>query len=396
MTTFIFVVVWATLILRLPAVRNPRQRPAWIVLVPLGVGAAVVMLLQSQRATRFNAAIGLAQGNELIVGLVAAIDFAAVWWFALFLQSNDHPVKRWKYWAPVYAAATMSALTIVFFALTPAHDRFAEHARHWWIGYAVAWSTYGTITVVNAAVLFLRSTCTVRNPSLRISFLALTIGTGAEVPYLLLRAIRWFTPQDHPLLIHVASACSDMRFVLVALGCSSAALQQLGASIVYWYQRQRLYRLWASLRAATPELVLTPPRSRSSDLITFRNSWAELHQRIIEMQDCISALRSGWATTELIHRATNYAASVAPSVDDQLTATACWVATATRSATAGHPRLDDQTLPEAPDVNELLQVRYLIRLSHTVQSRAVKSFVVDTVPQLQGLHTAESTHELSN
>ncbi|MFI1971292.1 DUF6545 domain-containing protein [Streptomyces cinnamoneus] len=372
----ILYVVWAVLVLRLPALRRPSQRPVWLVLLALATGSLVI---QAGVAHWIDDTTGIAKASELAVALVALTDFAAVWWFAVALHSAGHPTPAWLRRAPAVCAGTMAALAVVFFALAPAADRFGARAHGWWVPYAVAWIGYGLITAVGAGALFWRHGVTMRSPVLRLSMLALAVGTTAEVPYLVIRAIRWFTEAPQELAL-AGFWCSFTRFVLVALGCSLAALEPLRRAAVYWYRRQRLHGMWILLRQATPDLLVVAPRSRVPDLLAFGDSWEQLHQRVVDIRDSITFLHDGWASPELLREAARHAAAATGGDGGRLVATACWIEATRRDAVRGAPKLhlelDKDLLPEvrAGESTVHREIRHLLRLHRALRSRPVRAF----------------------
>ncbi|MFI5497221.1 MAB_1171c family putative transporter [Actinoplanes sp. NPDC051859] len=362
----ILVVVWIVVILRLPAVRRPGQRPAWIVLLCLALGSVAI---QAGIAEWIDATTGVPQLSDLVVALVALTDFAAVWWFALHLRRDTQPGPA--RWAPLLAAATMAVLAVLFFLITPEADRFGAQARGWWIGYAVAWIAYGVTTALAAALIFWRTARSVRSPLVRYSMVALTVGVGAELPYLVIRAIRWFVPDAPAGLVLAGFWCSFTRFVVIALACSVAALEPAVRALVYRARRQRLAGLWTLLRAATPELVLHEPASRTADLLAPGNSWELLHQRVVEIRDSITLLHDGWATPDLLADA---------AAGRRLVAIACWLEVTRRSALAGLPRTAQEPghdlLPDVRATTATMrrEVSQLVRLHREITSRTVRDF----------------------
>lgn len=385
-------IVLAVLALRIPSLRRPRQRPLWYVLLALATGS---LAIQPQVGPWIDGATGIAKAGELTVTMVALTDFAAVWWLAVALHSAGHAAPARLRRAPVVCAAAMALLAVAFFAVTPASDRFGAQAHGWWTGYAVAWIAYGAVTATGAAAVFWRHGITMRSPALRTSVLALAVGTSAELPYLVIRAIRWFTPHAPSMLALVGFWCSFARFVLVALGCSLAALEPLRRAFAYWYRRQRLRGLWLLLRQATPELVLAPPGSRGLDLLAFDNTWERLHQRVVDIRDSITFLHNGWASPVLLEQASQYAAGCAGKDAggdrsghgdrsgqdrERLLAVACWIEAARRDALAGAPKLhcelDKDLLPDvhasASTVHR--EIRHLLCLHRALRSRPVRAF----------------------
>ncbi|MEU4209226.1 DUF6545 domain-containing protein [Streptomyces sp. NPDC026206] len=376
----ILLVVWAVLVLRISAIWRAPQRPVWVVLLVLATGS---LMIQAPVGRWLDSTTGVAKAGELSVALVALTDFAAVWWFAVALHMAGHSTPAWLRRAPAVSAATMAVLAVVFFVITPAPDRFGAQAHGWWAGYAVAWITFGLLTAVGAGALFWRHGITMRSPVLRLSMLALAVGTTAELPYLAIRAVRWFT-EAPPTLALVGFWCSFTRFVLVALGCSLAALEPLRKAALFWYRRQRLYGLWMLLRQATPELVVIAPRSRVSDVLTLSNTWEQLHQRVIDIRDSITFLHDGWASPQLLREAAQRAAGLGHRDRERLLAAACWIEATRRDALAGaaklHHELDKDLLPEvhASESTVHREIRHLLRLHRALRTRTVQAFA-DTV-----------------
>ncbi|OJF14458.1 hypothetical protein BG844_09665 [Couchioplanes caeruleus subsp. caeruleus] len=333
--------------------------------------------MQAGVARRIDDATGVTHLSDLVVTMVALTDFAAVWWFAQHLRRDEEPGPARR--APLSAAAAMATAAIVLFILTPEADRFGKQAHGWWIVYAIAWIGYGATTAVAAAAIFWRTARSMRSPLLRYSMIALTIGVGAELPYLVIRAIRWFVPGTPAELAVAGFWCSFARFVVVALACSIAALEPMRKAVVYWGRRQRLHRLWSLLRESTPELVLHEPVSRTADLVGFGNTWELLHQRVVEIRDSITFLHDGWATPALLRAAVDHAGKTGAG-PQRLVAIACWVEATRRQALAGVPRTAQEPGQELlPDVRATAstmrrEVSQLVRLHRHLTSRAVQDF----------------------
>jgi hypothetical protein len=373
----LLLIVWTVLIIRIPAAWRPRQRPAWMVLVALAGGSVVI---QAEVAQWINRVSGVARASDLVVALVALVDFAAVWWFALDLHRAAGAVRnRWQR-APLIAAGTMALLAIGFFVVTPAADRFGEQAHGWWFGYALAWIGYGATTAVGAATIFWRHGWAMRSMVLRVSLLALALGTAAELPYLAIRAVRWSVPDAPSALVLIGFWCSFTRFVVVALACSLATLEPLRRAALYRLRRQRLYRLWLLLRTATPDLVLQPPRAPVVDLMASGSSWELLHQRVVDIRDSVASLRDGWATQQLLDDAARYSAALGRPDRERTVAVACWIETARRAALAGEPKLhqelDGSLLLDvyASESTVRREVSQLLRLFRCLRSGTVRSF----------------------
>ena len=78
--------VICALFLRAPSIRDLRQRPIWVVFVPLAAGAIAIQFLRDDLAASLNDLVGIDEFNQLLASLMALCDFAAVWWFAVRLE----------------------------------------------------------------------------------------------------------------------------------------------------------------------------------------------------------------------------------------------------------------------------------------------------------------------
>ncbi|MDQ8702859.1 hypothetical protein RCO28_10205 [Streptomyces sp. LHD-70] len=373
----VLAVVWTVLVLRIPALRRSGQRPVWAVLLVLAAGS---LLIQAQMGAWVDEVTGVPKAGELAVTLIALTDFAVVWWFALTLRAVDRPTPAWLRRAPLGCALVTAGAAFAFFVLADEQDRYGEQAHGWWVAYALVWVGYGLVTAVGAAAVFWRYGLRMLSPTLRASMLLLALGTSAEVPYLVIRGLRWFDPDASPALALAGFWCSFARFVLVALGCSLAAIDPLRKASLFYYRRQRLFRLWRLLRQATPELLVVTPQSRLSDLLTFRNSWELLHQRVIDIRDSIIFLRDGWASEELLREAARHIQESELRERERLLATACWIEAARRDALAGEPRRHEEVhsglLPEVHGSESTMprEITYLVRLYRFLSSRHVSEF----------------------
>ncbi|MET9535881.1 DUF6545 domain-containing protein [Streptomyces sp. NPDC006649] len=341
--------------------------------------------IQEPIANWIDATTGIAKASELVVSLLATCDFACVWWLAVSLQQSEGPTLSWLRRAPVTCAASMAILAVAFFSLAPATDRFGTRANGWWIPYAASWLTFGTITAAGAGIVFWRQRTAVLSPVLRVSLMAIALGTSAEIPYQAFRGIEYFG-SPIPALPLICFWISDSRFILVALGCSFAALEPLIRSAVSWYCRQLLYRLWVLLRQATPELMITPSRSQIEDIFNLRDSREQLHQRVVDIRDSTTYLSASWASPELLDRASVHATKDGYDDQDRMVATACWLEVTRRQALAHSPKLyrnlDGLLLVEVQVGNAvaLREVRQLHRLYRALKSRAVREFADSLQP----------------
>jgi uncharacterized protein DUF6545 len=305
-------IMCCVLALRAPSIRAPRQRPILVVLLPLTVGTLSLQLLQGKTADRLNQLAGIDQINQLAVSLIAMTDFAAVWWFAIQLHFPSSNLR----WIPGITALLTAPVLIGFFAVTPASLRYGDHANSWWIGFAITWICYCTINHLGAAALLISAGRTVTRRTLKVSIFLMAAGSATELPYLFIRALRWFTSTP-PCLVNWNLLLSFIRFALVALGSCLAATQPLQHTLRDHYHYRRLAPLWTLLTTTTPHSHTTPTAPRS----TGSCGWELLHQRIIDIHDSLTALHAH-ATPQLHAEAHRYSTLHAPAQHRRIAALA--------------------------------------------------------------------------
>lgn len=345
------------LALRAPSIRAPRQRPILFVLLPLTVGTLSLQLLQGETADRLNHLVGIDQVNQLVVSLVAMTDFAAVWWFAIQLHFPGSNLR----WIPGITVLLTAPVLIGFFAVTPASLRYGDHADDWWIGFAITWICYCTINHLGAATLLISVGRTVTLRTLRVSIFLMAAGSAAMIPYLIIRALRWFTSAP-PGLANWNLLLSFIRFALVALGSSLAATQPLLRTLRDHYHYRRLAPLWTLLTSTTPHLRTTPTALRS----TGSRGWELLHQRIIDIHDSLTALHA-YATPQLHADAHRYSTLHAPAHHHRIAALAYITAESLNTAPvlnagkATPPPLDPLTAPELLHLHRIISQNPTLR-----------------------------------
>jgi uncharacterized protein DUF6545 len=341
--------ICCVLALRAPSIRAPRQRPILVVLLPLTVGTLSLQLLQGKAADRLNHLVGIDQINQLVVSLVAMTDFAAVSWFAIQLHFPGSNLR----WIPGITALLTAPVLIGFFAATPASLRYGDHANGWWIGFAITWICYCTINHLGAATLLISAGRTVTHRTLRVSIFLMAAGSAAMIPYLIIRALRWFTSAP-PCLANWNLLLSFTRFTLVALGSCLAATQPLLRILRDDYHYRRLAPLWTLLTTTTPHLRTTPTAARSSG----SRGWELLHQRIIDIHDRLTALHAH--ATPQLHAAANRYSLHSPAHHRRIAALAYITARTLNTAPvlntdkATPPPLDPLTAPELLHLHRIM------------------------------------------
>ncbi|SMC74151.1 MAB_1171c family putative transporter [Kibdelosporangium aridum] len=370
----ILTVVWVVVLVRTPAMlRDPQQRPLWVVLVVIALGAIPI---QSWFAVWIDDLTGDPKFHNLFRGLFAVLDAAVTWRFVVHIAGRKgtwwHSAGgRWFRAATAWAVAI--AITICYYVTAPA-ERFRPSPDGPFAVYNILIFLYLGVSLGAAAWQMWRHLPGVRGRTLRAGLALVAIGNLMEVPFAVIRVGERLTWWASPVLTDVAFYASTARFIMVPLGCVVAAFEPMRTALLYYYRRIRLYSLWRSLRAATPEIALAEPMSRWQDIRTMDNAWERLHRRIIEIRDSAFYLYDTWGWPELVDQAAN------DGRNDRIGVTARWLEVAKRESIAGSAKryrsLDKAFLPalaaEESTVHE--ETRYLLRLHSALGSPAVQAF----------------------
>jgi hypothetical protein len=376
----IIAVVLTVLILRTPSmVRDREQRPLWLMLVVFAGGSIVI---QSWFGEAINKATGISQFNNLVQGVWGILNVAVTLEFVTRLAQSATDTRRRLAWRTAAACVTAAAMAL-FFALTPASERFKPpHGASAFTAYALSAAVYMIGASTIATWILWRHLSHVRGKTLYLALLMLTIGNATQVPFMAIRTVQRLTPYATPGLLQTAFLLNTTRFILVPLGCAVVAVEPLRKSVAYYYRRARIAALWYLLRSATKEIALTPPVSRRRDLLLVDDTWERLHRRVIEIRDSIFYLYDTWVWPDLVDQATRYAQTTAAPQRHRTVTIACWLEAARRAALIESPKqhhrdLDKAMLPDllADQSTVHTETRYLLQLHRAMRSRVVRNFV---------------------
>ncbi|WP_410658138.1 MAB_1171c family putative transporter [Amycolatopsis sp. lyj-112] len=366
-------VVLTTLLARAPSLlRGGRnQRPLLLV---LAVFAASSVLVQPWFGAWVNDVTGIVSFNNLLQGVWGIVDITATLSFVVHLTGSRPLSGRRKLVWGAWASASGFAM-IALFAVTSPEDRFTSSGESApFAAYALVAAAYMVGAAGTAAWLLWRHLPAVRGGPLRPALTMILAGDLVIVPFMAIRTVERLTPIPS-WLPAVAVALSTIRFVLFPLGCVIVALEPFRTAAVHRYRRIRLYSLWRSLRASTPELSLTPVPSRARDLFDTGDAWESLHRRVIEIRDSIFQLYDTRVWGELL----DHARTQAPPGDPELSTIACWLEVARRTALGPDPKLhqnlDKSQLPELLADSTLgHETRYFLELHRVLRSAPVREF----------------------
>jgi hypothetical protein len=369
----VLILVSAVVLLRISAVRSPRQLPLWLMLVVQDVG--IIAGLPPVSAA-INDVSGVPQLADLIKGLCAVALATALLSLATHLHSAERegppPRRRLRF---TLAAVTVSGQVACFCLAIGLHARlrpgflstpgeFSVVTAYWlfFLPYMITarfWST----------ILFWRTLPRVRSFLPRAGIFLLGLSTSVSLVYLGSRVFSLFSASA--VLLDVSFYASATAFALLGLGGSLAALEPVRRAILDWYHSQLLYSLWHDLCAVVPQIALQPARGRLVDALTLRNNRLRLHRRLVEIRDGLLVLRE-WITPEDLEDIHGVVSETELGGDDaEAVITALWV----RSAL--HARQKD--LPRSPVMLDLVrrggsdvrgELRWLLLLARAYRTSA--------------------------
>ncbi|QUQ70187.1 MAB_1171c family putative transporter [Kutzneria sp. CA-103260] len=337
---FLMCLSCGVVLLRLPALRSPQQRPIWFTLFFQGFGSVIQI---PAVAAALNSAIGIPKVVSLISGINSVIVVTAILTFAIRLDKADKPdLAPWRRPRLIYAVLTVVTMAAAFLTAlahsTPARDRFLPAVGTftpltvYWIAYLLC------ITVASAwaTVLFWRQLPKLQTKTLRYAVLMLAVASSDMLVYTASRTGAVLS--TNPVFINVGSFTSSVYFILVTVGCSVSVTAPLIRKIGVWRDCNRLYSLWKPLCEAEPKISLEGSRSRISDLLSIQNIDFRHHRRIVEIRDGLLVLRE-WISTPLLARIeSELTRENVGGLDAKAAVTACWLQVALHRHDKGFER----------------------------------------------------------
>jgi len=251
--------------------------------LPVPFGTAVDQFLGVPRLDRL---VGCLAAVALIAGL---LDFAVK-------MSSDWKVRpapwhrvRFAY-AGLTAAVMVASFTVATVLGTPSSAKFLPVPGTFNVVtvYWIAYIAFVVVTSVWAAVLYWKQVPRTTLMSIRIAVLLLACATTVEpFPYLL-RIPSLFS--SDVAYLNAVTVLSTIYFVLVAVGCSIAAIQPVIKARRDWTNCRRLYPLWHALVLAAPDIELMTPPDPAAGLLHRRDNALRLHRRMVEIRDGLLAM----------------------------------------------------------------------------------------------------------
>jgi hypothetical protein len=383
--TGLLVLSWTMVIVRLPALQSKRQRSVWTVLFSLGLGVTV---LQSSLAASIDRHTGIPHVSNLVSSLLAGCMVTSVLTLAARVtvsnQAERVPWLRPWFWC---ALAAMALLVLTFTGAIVSHAPSTAGSRFLpppgtFTALTAYWVIYDTFTVSAsawAAFVFWRYLSRVHG-LLWIAELLLALATTAGVFYFTTRWVALFSASQAPLAWGLLA--SSMYFVLVALGCSIAAMESLVDLAFKWWNCQKLYPLWRSLCEAVPHIALRAPRSWIWDCLLVANNSDRLTDRMVEIRDGLSDMRR-WVTASDMERIRT-SLPVTGLDQDEVEAfrTACWLRVALDAKSGGAPESDEcEDLARLGGDDAQAERRWLRRVAAAWESHEVRQCAATVVAE---------------
>lgn len=197
------------------------------------------------------------------------------------------------------AAATVTAIVALFFTIGRLPDAW-EFSDYYHLGnvaaYRFVYLGYMGIAALVLTVIWARFAIASVDLRLKTEFSLLAVGGATGLAYLandagvVAKALGWNSPswwaneRYTSLLIGVA-------VTLMFLGATTPGWLHLIHSIRAHLAFLRLRRLWLTLRAAVPQVVLISVNPLWKDLLDPRGATFKLHRQVVEIRDALLLLR---------------------------------------------------------------------------------------------------------
>jgi hypothetical protein len=287
----LLVLSWTVVVLRFPAIRSREQRPAWFILLML----AIAIPLPVSAASTVDQFFGIPRLDRLVGILAALAVMAGLLDFAVKMSSDwkvrPAPWHRVRFaYAGLTAAAMTASFTVASVLGTATSDKFLPAPRTFnavtvfWI----AWIVFGVVTNAWAAVLFWKQVPRTTLASIRIAVLLLACATTVSPIWFLTRIASLLSSAT--VFLNAVSVVSTIYFVLVAVGCSIAAIQPVIKAGRDWASCHRLYPLWRDLALAAPDIAFMTRPGPAADFFHFRHNALRLNRRMVEIRDGFLAM----------------------------------------------------------------------------------------------------------
>jgi hypothetical protein len=302
---------------------------------------AITIPLPAGTATTVDQFLGVARLDRL-VGCLAAVAMMAGLLDLAVKMSSDWKVRPapWHRVRFAYAGLTTATMTVCFTAATvlgtastdkflPAPRTFTAVTVYW-----IAYISFGIVTNVWATVLYWKQVPRTTLASIRIAVFLLACATTVGPLWHLTRIPSLFS--SDVVFLNAVSVLSTIYFVLVAVGCSIAAIQPVIQAARDRANCHRLYPLWRDLVSAAPDIALPP--EPAVGFFHFPDNALRLNRRMIEIRDGLLAMDKWLWPADL---AKVPPARLAPDIpEDRLaaTTTACLLQIAFQAFAAGRER----------------------------------------------------------
>lgn len=393
------VIIWAAVAYKLQSHLRarrrlgPSQRDLLLTLSFLGLGAIVVL---PPVHLAIDVAVGVPNLARLLGnGLVLLACSAAQAFFVRMTEPEARAVVAIRWYRAVLIVALV--LLVAFFAAASLRDEALDFTRRFAdapfiLEYKLVFLTYFGLALANISHLAWRYGRIATNPALRLGLLLNTLGGVSGLLYALNdgayvvgRRLALPYPLVDPVpvtqaLLFLSAACFAVGSTLPEWG------QRAGVPALYRWCSQyrslrRLYPLWLTLCAATPEIALVPPQSPLRDALATHDLDFRLYRRVVEIRDGALALRpyrAAWI--ERLARELCKRAGLAPE-DTEVAVEAACLAAAVRLKRE-HRRLptEESAMPPSTQVTQGgADLASEVALLERVAERFERSPIVRTV-----------------
>jgi hypothetical protein len=301
------VLLWATVLGRLPAVRrrpnDPALRSWWLALLSLAAAVTVLMPPVQQTVDRTVGMVDLALlvGHSLALG--CACGAQAFLLYSNYPQAEAGPKVHRQVWVLVGTLMAMAALFTVGQGDHEAFDLLSRDVTAWPVlCYWLLFLGVLGLALVSAVRLIGRWARLTDRELLRGGLRMLAAGAAVGLVWVGYNLVFLAASQ----LGH-AQLLGDQQLITQGLSVASVLLMVVGFTMPAWGPRvglprllrwvrhyrahRRLYLLWRDLCQVVPDIALVQPTARWRDAVAVQDLGFALHRRVIELRDARLRLR---------------------------------------------------------------------------------------------------------
>jgi len=360
LATILVVLLWATVVLRLPTLwRDRRQRALWATVFALALCKTVEF--PPVAATLHTPVLAHLFGVLATLGLLRFV--------ALVTGTGS---LRWHYALTSAVLALLVALAVLAGGIDTSPEVLGGDLAPAAIAYWVVLEAYVGAVTVTATVLFFQVGRAAPAGLPRLGLWAISAGLAVialctAIQTVLIVAHRFGVPVDFGALEPVEQAVLAVADLVAVAGCLVPTTRRARAAADAYRSLLVLRPLWKAMRDAFPEIILFSPRRALIELAGVDDVHLRLYRRVIEIRDGMLALRD--------HLPERVPAGADPAVTEAL-----GIALALRRRAAGWPPTDrpGSWAAVGPDMAD--ELAWLGRVSLAYRRLAGAEIGPDAVP----------------